>query len=69
MKIAIYNFKGGVGKTSIALNIVLSAKDDYGVITNDFYSPIEKVLLECTQKAGHQVKPLRTFRNHVETYS
>jgi cellulose biosynthesis protein BcsQ len=44
MKITVYNFKGGVGKTSIALNIALSL--DMGIITNDIYSPIEKILPE-----------------------
>jgi cellulose biosynthesis protein BcsQ len=44
MKITVYNFKGGVGKTSIALNIVLSL--DMGIITNDVYSPIENILPE-----------------------
>jgi cellulose biosynthesis protein BcsQ len=44
MKITVYNFKGGVGKTSIALNIALSL--DMGIITNDVYSPIENILPE-----------------------
>ena len=44
MILTIYNFKGGVGKTSIALNIVLTL--DIGIITNDIYSPLENVLSE-----------------------
>ena len=44
MIITVYNFKGGVGKTSIALNIALSL--DMGIITNDIYSPIENILPE-----------------------
>jgi cellulose biosynthesis protein BcsQ len=39
--ITIYNFKGGAGKTSCAMNIALTM--DYGVVTNDIYSPIEEV--------------------------
>ena len=42
MKITVYNFKGGVGKTSISLNTALTL--GYGIITNDIYSPLEKVL-------------------------
>lgn len=41
-RIAVYNIKGGVGKTRIALNIALTW--DYGVVTNDIYSVAELVL-------------------------
>jgi cellulose biosynthesis protein BcsQ len=52
MKITVYNFKGGVGKTSIALNIALSC--DMGIITNDIYSPLESILPEKQFiKLGH----------------
>ena len=44
MKISVYNFKGGVGKTLISLNLALTM--DYAVVTNDVYSPLEKVLDE-----------------------
>ena len=42
MKITIFNLKGGQGKTTISLALALN----YGffVVTNDEYSPIEKVL-------------------------
>ena len=42
MKIAIWNFKGGVGKTMIAINLALEMRAI--VVTNDIYSPLETVL-------------------------
>lgn len=42
MKVLVYNFKGGVGKTSIGLGFALS--QGYSVVTNDVYSPLEKIL-------------------------
>ena len=44
MKILVYNFKGGVGKTAFSLAYAL--EKDFGVVTNDTYSPLEKVLPE-----------------------
>ncbi len=57
MKLCVYNFKGGVGKTSIALNIALTC--DFGVVTNDVYSPLEEVLPEKSfiKVAGHEKMP------------
>lgn len=42
MKITIFSLKGGVGKTSISVNLALTLK--YGIITNDVYTPLEKVI-------------------------
>lgn len=42
MKITVFTLKGGQGKTSISLALALSY--DFLVITNDEYSPIDKVL-------------------------
>jgi cellulose biosynthesis protein BcsQ len=42
MKITIFSLKGGVGKTSISVNLALTLK--YGVITNDVYTPLERVI-------------------------
>ena len=42
MKITIYNFKGGTGKSSISMNLALTM--NYSIVTNDVYSPLEQVL-------------------------
>ncbi len=42
MKITIYNFKGGVGKSAISLNLSLSL--DIPVVTNDIHSTLGSVL-------------------------
>jgi len=44
MIITVCNFKGGTGKTAISLNLALSM--DYSIVTNDIYSPLEKILPE-----------------------
>lgn len=44
MKILIWSLKGGVGKTSIALNLALSCK--YKIITNERYSLLPNILNE-----------------------
>lgn len=42
--IVVYNFKGGEGKTRISLNLALEL--GFSIITNDVFTPIEKVLPE-----------------------
>jgi MinD-like ATPase involved in chromosome partitioning or flagellar assembly len=44
MLIAVYNFKGGEGKSKIAANLALTM--GYSVVTNDIYSPIDKIFDE-----------------------
>lgn len=44
MKIAVYNVKGGVGKTDISLNLALTL--DYGIVSNEPFSPLDQVLNE-----------------------
>lgn len=46
MRIMVYNFKGGVGKTGIALNIALTM--DFNYITNEVLNPLEDLLEEGT---------------------
>ena len=44
MIITVYNFKGGQGKSKIALNLALTM--NYGIITNDFVSSHDLILPE-----------------------
>lgn len=52
MKIVVYNFKGGVGKSTIALNYALT--QDFGVVTNDVFNRVDRVLPEGR---GVRLKP------------
>jgi len=40
-KITVYSLKGGQGKTSLA--VAIAKELDFGIITNDIYSPVEKM--------------------------
>lgn len=40
--IAVYNYKGGTGKTAISLNYALQTHS--GIVTNDHRSPLERVI-------------------------
>ena len=44
MKIVFFNLKGGQGKTSLAVNLALRL--DMNIITNDLFTPYDKVLPE-----------------------
>jgi cellulose biosynthesis protein BcsQ len=39
--ITVYSFKGGVGKTPISINLALHF--GYSIVTNDVYTPLEKI--------------------------
>jgi cellulose biosynthesis protein BcsQ len=43
MKITVYNYKGGVGKTRIALNLALTL--ELAIITNEIYIPTIKKII------------------------
>ena len=43
-KVVIFSLKGGQGKTTISL--ALSYETGFGIITNDFYSPLQKYLMK-----------------------
>lgn len=64
MKVLVYNLKGGVGKTSISLNLALHLK--YGIITNDIYSPLENVV---SKKYLYKLEPKEDFPNIPDNYN
>ena len=56
MKIAVFNIKGGVGKTAIALNLAM--KYNLGIISNDALYPYENFIPE---KSVLKVEPDEKF--------
>lgn len=65
MKITIFNLKGGVGKTSIALNLALTL--DANIITNDDYSFIDLVLPnDCFFVVGKEQKVFPEVNNNLD---
>lgn len=63
MKITVFNLKGGQGKTTLSLALALQ----YGflVVTNDEYSPLEKVLEKGKSKTLREEDPLPKVPNEV----
>lgn len=60
MIFSVYNFKGGVGKTSISLNLSLTL--DCKVFTNDIYSPLEDVLVTGQYKKYDPNEEIEIYR-------
>ena len=63
MKIAVFNIKGGVGKTAISLNLAMS--HDLGIISNDVLYPYENFLPE---KSILKVEPDEKFPKIPDDY-
>jgi len=63
MKITIFNLKGGQGKTTISLSLSLLYK--FLIVTNDEYSPIDKVLPKGHVKHLTKTDPLPSVPDNV----
>lgn len=64
MKITIFNLKGGQGKTTISLALALQY--GFAIVTNDEYSPIDKVLKKGKVKHLEQSEELPQVPDKVK---
>ena len=55
MQISIMNFKGGQGKTSIALNLAFTF--DYGIVANETYTVLKNYLDEAHLLIANETSP------------
>jgi len=55
MKVCVYNFKGGVGKSTIAINYAMT--QGYGIVTNDYFSRVDNVLKNTLRLTPEQTLP------------
>lgn len=65
MKLTVYNYKGGVGKTRIALNLALTL--DYAIITNEIYIPtIKKIIPDENYLQLAKDQDVETFPDELD---
>jgi len=62
MIVTVYNFKGGVGKTSISINISLTM--GWKVLTNDYYTPLEAVLPKSRYQKYEPMEEIPPYEGH-----
>ncbi|RJQ14433.1 hypothetical protein C4553_01095 [Candidatus Parcubacteria bacterium] len=65
MKFTVYNYKGGVGKTRIALNLALTL--DFAIITNEIYIPtIKKIIPDNKYIQLEKNQALETYPDEID---